>query len=193
MPLQKKVLICSGFHRSATSATAHYLDNAGLAMGVNLMGGSISNVAGHYEDWPVVQLHDRLLTQCGTNWQYHGEVNLSKNSVTEIVRYIQLRDKYPGNWGFKDPRALLFLDAWQQALGHRGSYLLLIRHWSSAIESLLHRHNRNLAHGLKQNPIGLQFWHQPDLAARMWLAYNQSCISTALGGGLGKWLCRLPC
>ena len=23
--------------------------------------------------------------------------------------------------------------------------------------------------------------------------YNQSCISTALGGGLGKWLCRLPC
>ena len=25
------------------------------------------------------------------------------------------------------------------------------------------------------------------------ILYNQSCISTALGGGLGKWLCRLPC
>ncbi|MCF7970800.1 MAG: hypothetical protein K9L22_06505 [Methylococcaceae bacterium] len=175
-PPQKKILICSGFHRSATSVTARYLDNAGLAMGVHLMGGGISNVAGHYEDWPVVQLHDRLLTQCATSWQYHGEVNLSKNSNADMVRYIQLRDQCSGNWGFKDPRALLFLNAWQQVLGQRGSYLLLIRHWSSAIESLLHRHSRNLAHGLKQNPIDLKFWQQPDLAARMWLAYNQRLL-----------------
>lgn len=35
------VLICTGFHRSATSATANLLFNAGLPMGNQLMAGGL--------------------------------------------------------------------------------------------------------------------------------------------------------
>ena len=68
-----KALICTGFHRSATSATASYLNNAGLHMGNELMGNSISNPKGHFEDWAVVRLHDEQLAKNDTGWRYHDE------------------------------------------------------------------------------------------------------------------------
>jgi hypothetical protein len=44
--------------------------------------------------------------------------------------------------GVKDPRACLFLDDWLEVLQEDGRYLLIVRHWCSCIESLLHRHSR---------------------------------------------------
>ncbi len=175
-----KVLICSGFHRSASSATARYLSESGLPMGLHMMAGNISNVGGHYEDWLTVKLHDRLLADADTNWQFHDEVPLNISSNQDFINYVQLRDQQHSDWGMKDPRALLFLEQWHQTLGDRGRYLFLIRHWSSSIESLLYRHSRDLAHGMKNFQQGkgdLNFWMKPDLAARMWLEYNQRLLN----------------
>ena len=59
MKRKTKALICTGFHRSATSATANWLFDAGLDLGRNLMTGSISNAKGHYEDIDAVTIHDQ--------------------------------------------------------------------------------------------------------------------------------------
>ncbi len=83
-----KVLLCTGFHRSATSATANYLANAGLNMGTRLMGGGIANKGGHYEDWHVVNLHDKWLALSNTNWQFCDEVSLcvSGESLSLLIQ-----------------------------------------------------------------------------------------------------------
>ncbi|WP_022942135.1 tetratricopeptide repeat protein [Psychromonas hadalis] len=176
-----KVLICTGFHRSATSATANYLNNAGLDLGSNLMVGNISNVKGHFEDWDAVLLHDEQLVDSTTSWQFHDECELSPEP-NFLSGYIKQRSEQNLPWGVKDPRACLFLNEWKKALGDSGYYLFVVRHWSSCIESLLHRHSRDLAYALPEldrDSIGAQFWIQPELAAKMWLAYNKRLVKFA--------------
>jgi tetratricopeptide (TPR) repeat protein len=170
-----KALVCSGFHRSATSATANYLHNAGLNMGYELMGNSAGNVLGHFEDWPIVRLHDEQLALAGSSWQFCDEVPLTSDS-SFLESYIKLRNSKDTNWGVKDPRASLFLPEWKHALGEKGYFLLVIRHWSSCIESLLHRESRNLAHFLYP-AAAASFWQKPDLSAKMWLAYNRRLLA----------------
>jgi tetratricopeptide (TPR) repeat protein len=170
-------LICSGFHRSATSATTRWLANAGLKLGNNLMGSNVHNPKGYYEDKNVVALHNQLLDDNQTNWQSILPIALAPTSVmsdyitSREPEYLQPNDVL----GFKDPRALLFLPQWHQVLQDRGRYLFVIRHWSSCIESLLNRHSKNLAYSLtstKPDNLDIQFWANPTLAAKMWLNYN---------------------
>jgi len=174
-----KALICTGFHRSATSVTANYLLAAGLDMGSNLMGGNISNAKGHFEDWEAVLLHNEQLVSNDTNWQFHDECELIPKE-NFLDSYIKQRSEQNQSWGVKDPRACLFLDEWKTALGDGGHCLFVARHWSSCIESLLHRHSRDLAYALPQlnkDSAGIQFWMQPALAAKMWLAYNKRLVA----------------
>jgi len=105
-----KVLLCTGFHRSATSATANYLDNAGLNLGDKLLGGNISNNGGHYEDLHVVDFHDKWLARSNTSWQFCDEVSLrvSDESLSLLTQYVASRDHSGESWGVKDPRACLF-------------------------------------------------------------------------------------
>lgn len=170
---ENKALICTGFHRSATSALANYLINAGLNFGNNLMPGGVSNPKGHFEDRRVVDIHNKQLQKSQTNWQFHDECDLQsdKNFLAAFIEHKNSQFTY---WGVKDPRACLFLDDWETALGKSGCFLFVVRHWSSCIESLLHRHSRALAFDLpklNEQESDLQFWKKPHLAANMWLSY----------------------
>lgn len=174
-----KALILTGFHRSATSATANYLSNAGLNMGYELMSANINNPKGYFEDIPVVLAHENEFKKAGTNWQFHDEVTLKVEDdfLSEYVTHRSNKDRY---WGVKDPRICLFLEDWNKALGSNGHFFFIARHWSSCIESLLNRHSKSLAYELNDvtfNSIDLKFWTQPDLAAKMWLSYNKRLVS----------------
>jgi tetratricopeptide (TPR) repeat protein len=176
-----KVLLVTGFHRSVTSVTANYLLNAGLDMGSDLMEANISNAKGHFEDWDAVRLHDQFLVNSGTSWQFHDECKLRTN-IDQLQQYIQQRNGNNKHWGVKDPRACLFLNEWHKASKEQGRYLFIVRHWSSCIESLLHRHSRDLSHQLTRvnvNNVGLQLWLKPELAAQMWLSYNKRILAFA--------------
>ena len=174
-----KVLVCTGFHRSATSATSHLLHRAGLNMGNELMIGNISNTNGHFEDWPVVRLHDEQLAKNETNWQLQNTPHLRVEQGF-LNEYIATRNSKENHWGVKDPRACLFLEEWNRALGSQGQFLFVARHWTSCIESLLHRHSRDFAYQLphfNRNAAAFQFWIEPELAANMWLAYNHRILT----------------
>lgn len=178
-----KILLCTGFHRSATSVTANYLLNAGLPMGNNLFGSHFSNKQGHYEDAPVVYWHDSLLRASDTNWQFCDDSELiqADDDLAELKKYVAIRDTASGaHWGVKDPRACLFLPYWEKVLGDRGCYLFLIRHWSGCINSLLSRHSLEIIkHSKFGNQTDLNFWEKPTLAARMWLSYNYRLLKFA--------------
>lgn len=180
--MNRSVLVITGFHRSATSATANYLSNSGLDMGCDLMPGNISNAKGHFEDWPAVHLHDQQLSLVKTTWQFHDEVALDDSGSHFLLDYVDARSQQAQYWGVKDPRACLFLQEWNEALGGEGAFLLVTRHWSSCIESLLNRHSRDLAHSLKNleaDSVGFNFWTKPYLAARMWLSYSRRLLAFA--------------
>lgn len=178
---KSKTLLCSGFHRSATSATAHFLANAGLDIGSNLLGGGISNKGGHYEDQLIVNIHDQCLKENNTSWQFYDELdlNVSEESLASLKQYVSARDRLRNAWGVKDPRACLFLREWDSVLEDRGHYLFVLRHWSSCIESLLHRHSRELAFSLADSidPAHFAFWQSTTLAARMWLSYCKRILA----------------
>lgn len=176
-----KALILTGFHRSATSATANYLSNAGLCMGYDLMGANVNNLKGYFEDIPAVKLHENEFKKVGTDWQFHDEVTLKPQSDF-LTNYIKKRNTEDEYWGVKDPRICLFLNDWHNTLDDNGYYFFVIRHWSSCIESLLNRQSRMLAYGLNEvtpNSTDIQFWLKPDLAAKMWLSYNKRLLSFA--------------
>ncbi len=148
------------------------------------MGCNIHNPKGYYEDKRVVKFHNELLENDAKSWKSVEPIRTTNPSC--IKEYIQLREEEYINpndiLGFKDPRALLFLDEWHEALGDRASYVFVIRHWSSCTESLLNRHSKNLAYSLPQNlseKRDIDFWTTPSLAAQMWLNYNYRLLEFA--------------
>ena len=179
--MDHSVLVISGFHRSATSLCGYWLHDAGLDMGFDLMPGGISNPFGHFEDLPVVKLHDQWLADSGTSWQFFDEVSLNTNPQqnSQLSDYVRLRDSLNNCWGIKDPRVCLFLPTWQKVLGQRGRYLVVLRHWGACIESLLKRHSEQIAFPINEQALNanIAFWEQPTLAARMWLAYCKRILS----------------
>lgn len=174
-------LICTGFHRSATSATAKWIHEAGLHMGTNLIGKHISNLDGHFEDKEVVDIHDSFLRSINENWQYSIDSKPISDieNIIEIERYIESRFNSNKQWGLKDPRACLFLDDWNRVLGNKGYFLFNVRHWTECIYSLKRRHIRELASWMPQGEAlrdHLRFWTEPQLAAKSWLAYNERIL-----------------
>ncbi|WP_102798337.1 hypothetical protein [Bowmanella denitrificans] len=177
----KRFYLCTGFHRSGTSMIAQCLAKGGMHMGNELMGASFSNPLGHVEDMPVVRLHDRLFYINGTNWQYCDDGPLIKPNWLQnyLARYIQSRQAETGLRGVKDPRALFFLKDWQVAGQQNIRYVLIYRHWSGAVQSLLNRAGRHLLNGtapIQSNKLNYRFWHEPQLAFNMWLAGNRRML-----------------
>lgn len=181
----RPVILCTGFHRSATSATANWLQNAGVNLGDNLVPAHVSNVKGHFEDAEVVEFHDRVLEKNGTNWQYAGEFSLAVDDedLNWVQEFVAKRDRECNEtgkiWGVKDPRLCLFLPLWHEVLGERLKLIGIVRHWAACVESLHHRHSREIVRNPKM-PLRCdhtRFWLEPSLGARMWLAYTEALVA----------------
>lgn len=171
-------LLLISFHRSLSSSLARWLHHAGLNMGHYLMPPAVSNPDGHYEDMSLVDLHERLLKLNGVDWRYQDKEEFNPFLRTDLLKcYLQRRaDTTKGPYGAKDPRACLFLPAWRKVLGDHGRYLVLLRHWSGSVQSLYRRHAESLAVGEGNAELNASFWSQPELAARMWLAYHRRLL-----------------
>lgn len=181
MPQIKRIrnfFLVIAFHRTLSSSLACWLHHAGLNMGYSLMPPAISNPYGHYEDISLVDMHDQQLRRSGTDWRCTDSKEPDYNLRIDLLKIYALRrsDTVDGPLGAKDPRACLFLPAWRQVLGDEGRYVVLLRHWSGSVQSLYRRHGEALAVGEGGNDLNASFWEQPELAARMWLAYHRRLI-----------------
>jgi tetratricopeptide (TPR) repeat protein len=180
------VLVCTGFHRSGTSLTAQWLHRAGLPLGDQLLPADSSQPDGHFEDRRLVDLDAAWLQRQGTNWLFHDEVALDPDAAytDAVARYIAARDRDGVAWGIKDPRLALALPAWDEALGERGRFVLVIRHWAECAQSLLQRHSRELAAQLPRpvdrgDDAHFRFWREPNIAYESWLAYSARMLEFA--------------
>ena len=178
------VVLCTGFHRSGTSLTAKRLLAAGFGLGDHLLPANPSNREGHFEDSAAVELHDRWLHRHGTDWLFADQTPLPPDDdlASDITGYVAQRDAGGRPWAVKDPRASLALPDWDRALGARGRYILVIRHWSECAQSLLQRHSRELAHHVPAVSVThphFRFWSDPGIALRAWLSYSTRLLAFA--------------
>jgi hypothetical protein len=180
MDLVPTEIIIAGFHRSGTSMVTQLLHAAGLFVGDDLLGAVPSNPYGHFEDREIVKLHDRILQDNGVTWQTARPLtpHIGPTRWREAARIITERRIARDLWGFKDPRACLFLGMWKHLLP-AAKVLLVFRSAVDSAYSLERRHSTQYFDGEGPAESHLRFWREPDLALRMWIEHNEAVLRVA--------------
>jgi hypothetical protein len=174
-------LIVAGFHRSGTSLVCQLLHRGGLFLGYDLMGAAFSNPHGHFEDIEIFGLHEQILANNGQTWMVSEPFLpvITESHWRRMEQIIQRRNADHDLWGFKDPRACLFMMIWKHLLPNAKA-LLVYRHFADTTYSLGRRQSTELF----SKPTGPErtfrrFWEEPDLALRMWLTHNEALLAFA--------------
>ena len=147
------------------------------------MGASFANPEGHYEDLPLVQVHDDILAANGTSWQEANQYSLNVPSFLEnkLRTYISQRIENKDTLlGAKDPRALLFIDAWLAIKQIELKSIFVFRDWRYSVSSILKRHSRELlqtSSAMATRPNDIIFWQYPELAAKMWITSAKAMLN----------------
>lgn len=158
-------LIITGMHRSGSSLVASLLQRAGLDLGHELIGADRGNPRGHFEDAEIVRLHDRWLAPAGRGILVDCRDLLPQPDGdwrAQADRLVAARSGRP-RWGFKDPRASMFLDLWAERLPD-ARFLLLYRHPLEVALSLIRR------------GTDIEAVADPLAGLRSWTLYNRSIL-----------------
>ncbi len=111
----QRVIAILGMHRAGTSSLAGSLEAAGLFLG-DVRGQGQWNQKGNRESRYLMKLHEDVLNTNGGAWHKPPErVEWSAEQRARRDRYIRQRLGRP-IWGFKDPRTLLVIDGWTEAI-----------------------------------------------------------------------------
>ena len=159
-------IIILGMHRSGTSCLAGLLEEAGLWLG-EVRRASPHNRKGNRENPEIMALNDAVLAANHAAWNAPpGKPPLWHASHFAMLNRIVA--DYPKDkvWGFKDPRSLLTLEGWRQALP--GARLAgTFRHPLAVARSLKARSNMPVEQGLA-----------------LWSAYNTRLLALVCETGL---------
>jgi hypothetical protein len=112
MTARPRVHAVLGMHRSGTSWLAGSLQEKGLELGeVSTL--DPHNAKGNRESAALMALHDAVLADNGGSWKRPNWPNRWTNERRAALQgHIAVMNAVHPLWGFKDPRALLLLDAW---------------------------------------------------------------------------------
>lgn len=111
-----RCVLILGMHRSGTSALAGSFREFGLHMGDLLDKSFALNPKGLQEPASLVYMHENLLEANGGAWHEPPSEVVWKPLHTS-VRDLFIESRHGrGTWGFKEPRTLLVVDGWIEAL-----------------------------------------------------------------------------
>ena len=152
-------------HRAGTSSLAGSLEAAGLFLG-DVHGRGQWNPKGNRESKVLMRLHEDVLKANGGAWHKPPErVTWSAEHKARRDRYIRRRLERP-LWGFKDPRTLLVIDGWLEAVPDLEMVATV-------------RHPLAVAHSLQRRSGSGSFEPWLDL----WLAYSRRLLELYLQHG----------
>ncbi len=153
-----RIVCILGMHRSGTSCLTGSLEEAGLHLGDVFRVGR-HNAKGNRENGRIMALQDAVLVHSGGRWDRPPEhVSWSNSHREERDSIIRSYAGAPA-WGFKDPRTVLLIDFWREALPN-----LLV------VGTL--RHPRFVAESLFQRGGG-----SVDDWLDLWVAYNERLLA----------------
>jgi hypothetical protein len=156
------VVTVLGMHRSGTSSLVGSLEAAGLPLGDVRTDGGVSNEKGHHEPGELISLHDDVLITSGGAW------HLPPATVAWTPAQRERRDAFIATragqplWGWKEPRTLLVIEGWLEALPQL-ELVGTFRHPTVVARSLQRRHGSETA----------GMWLD------LWLAYNTVLLKLA--------------
>ena len=155
-----RVITVLGMHRSGTSSLVGSLEAAGLPLGEVQMRAAKTNQKGHREPNELITLHEDVLITNGGAWHLPPEhVRWSDKQRARRDEFIASRTGLP-LWGWKEPRTLLVLDGWLEALP-KLELVATFRHPMVVALSLQRRHGGDSA----------------DMWLELWLAYNARLLA----------------
>ena len=169
--MKPTVLIITGMHRSGTSLTASLFQSVGVNIGEKLVGPEYGNIRGHFEDIEFVELHQGILRSqhiddLGSHLETQ-EISVQKQNLKIAKKLIKNRqeenEKTRKIWGWKDPRSTLFLKFWLELLPN-AKFIFVYRSPWEVVDSLYRRSTDD------------KLLEQPEMAVKMWLAYNQRIL-----------------
>jgi hypothetical protein len=110
------VTMIVGMHRSGTSFLTGSLQQAGLELGKH-SAWNPHNIRGNRENQDIVALHDAILQRAGFSWDRPptGVIRWTAEERSQARSIIDCYRQFP-RWGFKDPRALMLVEGWQDLL-----------------------------------------------------------------------------
>ena len=151
--MSNQILIIVGMHRSGTSVTSKWLERCGLNIGEKLMCSDQFNKDGHFEDSEFIDLHEEIFGE--HDIEYGGFANIENFSpnpkdVDRIKELIDKKNEQKDDWGFKDPRTCLFLDAYKSLLPN-AKYLVVLRGHSFVLRSLIKRDIIGVEQSIKES------------------------------------------
>lgn len=138
-PAKSNAILILGMHRSGTSCLAGSLQEAGLELG-SVITQSPHNLKGNRENKAAMRLHEEVLVENGGSWSDPpANVQWSKQASEGLESLIA---SYPAGraWGIKDPRMLLVLDKWRDAL-EKPRFVGTIRSPAKVVRSLQARNH----------------------------------------------------
>lgn len=148
-----------------------FLHGSGVDLGDDLLGPGKGNAFGHFEDREIIAFHqDILWRDCDDDIFATRPPRLGADDATLAAELVRRRVHKP-RWGFKDPRASLFLDLW---LTHCPAAVVLfpVRHPMHVVDSLRRRQG---------SPTSGARLH--DLYLRTWITYNWAGLRARLRHG----------
>ena len=133
-------MIIAGMHRSGTSFFTRWMKDSGLFVGDNLAGATPSNLDGHFEDLEIVTFHEQLLRHNNTTMYCGHDHSLEVPDIfyEQAKSFTEKRNLSHKFWGWKQPRATLFLDLWYK-VNPKAHFVFMVRHPETVINSLLRR------------------------------------------------------
>ncbi len=157
---QQRVVAILGMHRSGTSALAGTLQECGLNLG-DVNTAAPSNAKGNRESWLLMALHEDVLKRAGGSWDSPppGPIVWTDLHIAVQRLYVEQFLGVPV-WGFKDPRLLLLLEGWLEALPGLET-VGVFRNPLETIESLRRRSPQKFT---------------GDSALQLWVTYNRRLL-----------------
>ena len=170
-------LIVTGFHRSGTSMVTELLHRGGLFVGYDLIGAMPSNPYGHYEDREVLAIHREIMGDNEMNWTIAATLPfyIREERFAEMTSLIARRQAAHLTWGFKDPRACLFLGAWKYLLPD-SCFVFVYRDPAACARSLARRQAGEYFNRRGNAQGHLRFFREPDHALKMWEVHNRHVV-----------------
>ena len=170
-PPYAPVLLMAGMHRSGTSLTSSLCQSGGLFIGESLNPPDKASPLGHFEDLDFLWFHERTLVSnslAPTGFDITDNVpQVSEQSVAEAHALVAKRRGLGVPWGWKDPRATMFLEFWAQQIPDAKFLLVFRKPWEVA-DSLFRR-------GDTESRLG----NEPLRALKLWQQYNALILKFA--------------
>ena len=159
-PRNGQPVMIVGMHRSGTSYLTGSLQAAGLEL-VSFSAWNPHNTKGNRENQAIVDFHEKMLAARGCAWDIPpaGNVAWTEDEHREARDLI---DTFRGHavWGFKDPRALLFVEGWRELLP-KLRFVGVFRHPDAVFRSLTARGHQMT----------------PGQVYALWACYNQRLLA----------------